>query len=157
MSNFNWPINPTTLTPGPIQFELDGVDTEVSEDTGTPADSRPLPTKVLDGAGAEVDFATEAKQDSQILELQQIEADVEATKTAVDTVNTSLTGFAAKSAAALVPEAHDYIALTYVAAGNGEGEIETVTYKSGGAAGTTEAVLTLAYDASNKLTSVTRS
>ena len=51
---------------------------------------------------------------------------------------------------------YDYIALTYVAAGNGVGEIETVTYKDGGAGGTTKAVLTLAYDASNNLTSVTK-
>lgn len=94
--------------------------------------------------------ATEAKQDVQITELQQIEADVEATKASLDS-------FAAKTAAALVPESHDYISMTYVAAGNGEGEIETVTYKTGGAAGTTVATLTLAYDASNKLTSVTRS
>jgi len=51
---------------------------------------------------------------------------------------------------------YDYIALTYVAAGNGAGEIETVTYKDGGVSGTTKAILTLAYDASNNLISVTR-
>lgn len=51
---------------------------------------------------------------------------------------------------------YDYIALTYVAAGNGTGEIETVTYKFGGASGLTVAVLSLAYDASNRLASVTR-
>lgn len=51
---------------------------------------------------------------------------------------------------------HDYIALTYVAAGNGTGEIETVTYKSGGASGTTVATLTLGYDSSNRLNAVTR-
>lgn len=59
-------------------------------------------------------------------------------------------------AGALVPEAFNYIELTYVAAGNGEGEIETATYKTGGAAGTTVATLTLAYDANNRLTSVTK-
>lgn len=57
----------------------------------------------------------------------------------------------------LVPKVFDYIALTYVSAGNGTGEIETVTYKTGGSSGTTVAILTLAYDVSNKLTSVTRS
>jgi hypothetical protein len=50
----------------------------------------------------------------------------------------------------------DYIALTYVASGNGAGEIETVTYKVGGASGTTIATLTLAYDANDKLSTVTR-
>ena len=51
---------------------------------------------------------------------------------------------------------HDYLALTYVSGGNGDGEIETVTYKTDGAGGTTVAVLTLGYDASDNLTSVTR-
>ena len=52
---------------------------------------------------------------------------------------------------------YDYIALTYVASGNGAGEIETATFKTGGASGTTIATLTLAYDANNKLSSVTKS
>lgn len=33
----------------------------------------------------------------------------------------------------LIPKEYDYITLTYVAAGNGAGEIETATYKTGGA------------------------
>lgn len=51
---------------------------------------------------------------------------------------------------------YDYIALTYVSAGNGTGEIGTVTYKTGGASGITVAALTLGYDASNRLSTVTR-
>jgi len=51
---------------------------------------------------------------------------------------------------------YDYIALTYVAAGDGAGEIETVTYKTGGAGGTSVATLTLAYNASNVITSITK-
>ena len=51
---------------------------------------------------------------------------------------------------------YDYIALTYVAAGNGVGEIETVTYKTGGVSGITVGALTLGYDASNRLSTVTR-
>lgn len=54
-------------------------------------------------------------------------------------------------------EGYDYIALTYVAAGNGVGEIETAVFKSGGSGGTTIATLTLAYDANNNLSSVTKS
>jgi len=57
----------------------------------------------------------------------------------------------------LIPNSYDYIALTYVASGNGAGEIETATYKQGGASGTAIATLTLSYDASNRLASVTRS
>jgi len=55
-----------------------------------------------------------------------------------------------------VPDAYDYIALTYVSAGNGEGEVETVTYKIGGSGGTTVATLTLAYTDS-VLSSITKS
>lgn len=60
------------------------------------------------------------------------------------------------SANALVPDEYDHIALTYVAAGNGAGEIETATFKTGGAGGTTVATLTLAYDGSDRLSSVTK-
>jgi len=52
----------------------------------------------------EINEATEEKQDEIISELQK------------------LIGFE-------IP-AHDYIALTYVASGNGEGEIETAIYKT---------------------------
>lgn len=51
---------------------------------------------------------------------------------------------------------HDYISLTYVTSGNGVGEIETVTFKENGASGQTVAILTLGYDATNKLISVER-
>lgn len=49
---------------------------------------------------------------------------------------------------------YDYIALTYVSAGNGVGEIETAIYKTGGSGGSTVATLTLTYDANNNLSSV---
>tara|TARA_R100001198_G_C5203145_1_gene191394 strand:+ start:567 stop:860 length:294 start_codon:yes stop_codon:yes gene_type:complete len=52
---------------------------------------------------------------------------------------------------------YDYIELTYVASGDGEGEIETVVYKTGGASGTVLSTLTLGYNSDNCLTSVTRS
>jgi hypothetical protein len=51
---------------------------------------------------------------------------------------------------------HDYMSLTYVAAGTGVGEIETITYKQGGASGTTVAVMTLGYDSNNKLETITK-
>ena len=51
---------------------------------------------------------------------------------------------------------HDYVKLTYVTSGNGIGEIDTITYKVGGASGTTVAVLDLDYDANNKLSTVTK-
>lgn len=54
----------------------------------------------------------------------------------------------------LVPESYDKIELTYVTSGNGTGEIETVTYTKDAS---TVATLTLAYDGSDRLASVTRS
>ena len=51
----------------------------------------------------------------------------------------------------------DFLIITYVTSGNGTGEIETVTFKQGGSNGTVLGVLTLAYDANDKLSTVTRS
>ena len=51
MGFFKYPVEPVsaTITAGPIQFVDDGVDTEVSKDTGTPANSNPLPVEILSG------------------------------------------------------------------------------------------------------------
>ena len=51
---------------------------------------------------------------------------------------------------------YDYIALTYVAAGNGAGEIETAIFKTGGSGGTTITTLTLAYNSDDEISSVTK-
>lgn len=58
------------------------------------------------------------------------------------------------TASALVTEAHDYVEITYVGATT---NISTTVYKLGGAAGAVVATLTMAYDGSSRLTSVTRS
>ena len=50
-----------------------------------------------------------------------------------------------------IPE-HDYIDMTYSGA-----NLTGVVYKTGGSGGTTVATLTLAYDGSNNLTSITKS
>lgn len=42
---------PVSATVGPVQFVLDGVDTEVLEDTVTPANNRPLPVKLVSFTG----------------------------------------------------------------------------------------------------------
>jgi len=57
-------------------------------------------------------------------------------------------------AGTLVTEPFDEVILTYVAAGDGAGEIETVTYKN---ASVTVATLTLGYDSEDRLISVVRS
>lgn len=74
-----------------------------------------------------------------------------ATAAKQDTQTTILQGIAG-----FTVTGYDYIALTYVAAGNGAGEIETATFKSGGAGGTTIATLTLTYNASNEIATVTK-
>ena len=51
---------------------------------------------------------------------------------------------------------YDYIGLTYVDGGNGDGEIETVTYRKGGSTGDVVGMLVLTYDASNRIDSVTK-
>lgn len=71
-NNYNWPINPTTVNSGPVQFTVDGVPTTVNIDTGTPANSTPLPVQNLGPTGLPVDFATEAT-------LGRVEINTEAT------------------------------------------------------------------------------
>ena len=56
----------------------------------------------------------------------------------------------------LVPEDYDAMVLTYVAAGDGAGKVETVTYKTGGVSGTPVAILTLTYNTANKVAAVAR-
>lgn len=80
-----------------------------------------------------------------------------ATETSLAAAASDLADLNARLAGNLVPEEFDFISLTYVLAGDGQGEISTVTYKTGGSGGTTVATLTLLYDANDKLSSVTRS
>lgn len=102
--------------------------------------SQPLPT------GA----ATEAKQDSAITELQSANTSLDNIEADIDALNARLAGN-------LVPETFDDIQVSYVAAGNGAGEIETVEYRTGGGAGTLVKTLTLVYDAQDRLIQVTAS
>jgi len=51
---------------------------------------------------------------------------------------------------------YDYFINTYVASGNGAGQLETTTYKTGGAGGTTVATVTLTYDSSDRLLTMTK-
>lgn len=68
-----------TLTPSPILFDRNGVDTEVKEDTGTPGDSRPLPVKILGTTGVAVDLATQTTLAALLTELQ-LKADLSETQ-----------------------------------------------------------------------------
>jgi hypothetical protein len=131
-----------SITPAPVKFLLDGVTTDVSKDTVTPANSKLLPTENLiaqaslssiDGKFTTLnatDFATSAKQ---------------------DTSNNLLTALDSKLAGSLAPVEHDEVGLSYVGATT---DISTVTYKL---AGNPVATLTLTYDGSNRLIGVVRS
>lgn len=57
MANFNWPA--ITASSAPIQYELDGSPTIVSQDTVTPANSNALPVINLNPSGTPIDPATE--------------------------------------------------------------------------------------------------
>ncbi len=129
----------TQTTSAAILAEL-ALKADLTETQPVSAASLPLP------AGA----AVESKQDSAITELQSL-------NTSTDNIESDIAELNAKLASSLVPEVYDFLELAYVAAGNGAGEIFTVIYKTGGSGGTTVATLTLSYDASNRLASVTRS
>jgi hypothetical protein len=76
-----------------------------------------------------------------------------ASETTLAATETALIAFSNKTAGALVPAAFDYISQTYVGATT---DISTVTYKTGGSGGTTVGTLTMAYDGSNRLVSITK-
>ena len=69
------------------------------------------------------------------------------------TTEATLLALSNKSAGSLVSEDFDYQSITYVGATS---DINTVVYKIGGAGGSTVATLTMAYDGSNRLSSVTK-
>lgn len=72
----------------------------------------------------------------------------------ISTIDFRLTEINSKSAGALVAVAHDYVALTYVGLTT---DIGTATYYINGPTGSVVSTLTLNYDGSNRLISVTRS
>lgn len=115
--------------------------------------------------------AVNAELDTQSSTLSDISTDTGSIDTKLTTTNSTLSNIDtslnnmeadldelnSRLAGSLVPETFDYVSLTYVTVGDGIGEVETATYKLGGAGGSTVATLTLAYDANDKLASVTRS
>jgi hypothetical protein len=57
------------LTPSPVQYVYDGVDTEVELDTVVPANSRPLPIWYIDQTGAQVNLNIESTQQAVLNEV----------------------------------------------------------------------------------------
>lgn len=80
---------------GPVQYVLDGVDTEVQEDTAVPANSRPLPTKIM-ANGDDIDFGAGAQSaqtlravlvDEQVAQIGSLTEVAPATDTASSGLN----------------------------------------------------------------------
>lgn len=162
----------------PSQVTISGVATE--------ATLLDVLAEVTDINANTADAATATKQDEQTTELQTLNATDFATQTTLSNIDskivaidtgavtivssvlptdaaseTTLSAAAsdindlnARLAGSLVPEAFDYQSISYVGATT---DIDTVVYKTGGSGGTTVATLTMGYDGSNRLTSVTRS
>ncbi len=106
----------------------------------------------LDVSGATVTVDLGANNDVTLATLPDTSAgdlaDINSNTDGIETLLGGVAGFTVTG--------YDYIALTYVAAGNGEGEVETATFKIGGAGGSAIATLTLTYDASNRVVTVTK-
>lgn len=85
------------LAQAPIMYDLNGVDTEVHEDT-VPANSRPLPVKVLNAAGTVPDFATQTTLAAILAKILTAPA----TEAKQDVGNTSLSTIAGKDFATQV-------------------------------------------------------
>jgi hypothetical protein len=155
------------VTSSPIKFVLDGVDTEVLEDTVTPANNKPLPVKLTGFTGDitvtanQLDVSTNSADDSMAIgdpisgEIANVDFNNDGTtkslKVKDDDANVALTALVDKLPAGLVPAKFDQIVTTYVGATT---DIATVVYKD---ATVTVATLTLTYDGSNRLVDVVRS
>lgn len=161
---FIWPNPPTTIDTAGLATEANQ-DTQITEAQAANASLDAMEQVLDDAATGAVPLAVVGPLTDTQLRATAVPVSAAslplptgaATATNQSTINTSINDFSAKTAAALVPEAFDYIDLTYVGAGNGQGEIATAVYKIGGSGGTTVATITLAYNVDNKISSVTRS
>lgn len=77
---------------GPVQYVLNSVNTQVEEVTAIPANSRPLPVKVLNSAGVVPDFSTQTTLASVLAKIIAAPA----TEAKQDTAQTSLTALVGK-------------------------------------------------------------
>ena len=66
-----------TVTPTPIQYVLDSVNTDVTEDTSTPANNRPLPVKLVDAGG---DFAVNIANQNLEVQLTDVGANYDSVR-----------------------------------------------------------------------------
>jgi hypothetical protein len=154
-----------------IITELEAVNTELDSQstTLTSIDGKDFATQTTLASLEAKDFATQTTLAALLVELA-LKADLTetqpvsqssqplptgaATETTLAAADAKLNDLNARLGGSLAPVEHDELEITYVAAGNGAGEIETVVYKLATA---TVNTLTLSYDASNRLTGVVKS
>ncbi len=94
-----------TSTSGPVQFVRDNIDTEVNEDTVTPANSRPLPVKLFYGNG-QSDVAEDVTAS-----LALIEGATQATAQDIDALNDN---FGAQNAAVATTDTGTFSFMAFV-------------------------------------------
>lgn len=75
----NGNVNTTASFSGPIQYDLNGSNVEVMQDTATPANSLPLPVQYLNSVGVRTDLATQTTLAALLTELQ-LKADLSETQ-----------------------------------------------------------------------------
>lgn len=76
---YNWPEQTVSMSPTPIQYEIDGVPVTVNKDTVTPANSTALPVEVLSN-GTPIDLSSLAQETT----LQSIQSTVATTAAQTD-------------------------------------------------------------------------
>lgn len=135
---------------------LSSIDTKVATEATLASIDTKVATETTLAAINSKDFATETTL-SAISSSVSTSANQATIISSLSNIESDINDLETRLAGALVPETFDHLDLTYVASGNGQGEVETVVYKTGGSGGATVATLTLAYDGNNNVSSVTRS
>ena len=114
----------------------------------------PVGVSGVDGGGLKRTFLTDTSGRLEIDTIQTLPLPTGAATAANQATETAaVSAFSAKTGAAFVTAAFDFATITY----NGiTTDINTVVYKTGGSGGTTVATLTLGYDGSNRLSTITK-
>lgn len=171
MATFVFPAASIDTTGLATEAKQDAIITEIQssntklDDVNSELDTQTTRLTSIDGK----DFATQTTLQALLTELEA-KADLSetqpvsasslplpsgaATETTLAASDSKLADLNARLGGSLAPVEHDELEITYVAAGNGAGEVQTVVYKLASA---TVATLTLTYDASNRLTGVVKS
>lgn len=141
-------IDSTTIASNTELTTANGTLTSISGSTGDTVTELQTANATLNNLATEATLSTVVTNTGNtVSELQLANISLLNTETAVSELN-------ARTAGSLTPVEFDEQVITYVLAGNGIGEISTVEYKL---ATVTVALLTMSYDANDRLSGVVRS